>query len=370
MAFVEYFGELPPARDGSQFQMTGYLIGDRDRFDAAGLVPVDLPQFAHGQHRGQEFWMYEQEFDYYRRHLLIHEATHCFMMIMPGVRPPLWYLEGMAELFATHRIDAAGQATFAVMPHTPEEFLGFSRIEMIQQQVADDQLFNLDQVTRLGVREFSLSRSTPYAWSWAICKFLDTHPQYRQRFRELGQHLVGTEFQRLAEESFAADKLLLAAEWDQFVRGIDYGWDFDAHAFVTHDGPAQELSSPVEVIIRADRGWQSTGFRVRNRQRYAIDVQGRVSLGNAPRPWISEPQGITIQYANGLPIGRVQVAVLVEVDQQTGGIVSIPLEVHDCGRGGAFQFRHNGTLLFRINDLANARQDNSGVYSAMLRPIE
>ena len=82
-AWVQYFGELPPNRAGSEYQISGYLMRDRDRFDAAGLLPFEISNFQHGQHRGQDFWMYDQEFDYYRRHLAVHEATHCFMMASP-----------------------------------------------------------------------------------------------------------------------------------------------------------------------------------------------------------------------------------------------------------------------------------------------
>ncbi len=44
-ALVEYFGPLPPARDGSEFAATGYLMTDKQRFRNAGLLPDDLPPF-------------------------------------------------------------------------------------------------------------------------------------------------------------------------------------------------------------------------------------------------------------------------------------------------------------------------------------
>ena len=48
----------------------------------AGLLPDNLPSFLNGRHRGQEFWLNDQDQDYYRRHLVIHEATHCYMTII------------------------------------------------------------------------------------------------------------------------------------------------------------------------------------------------------------------------------------------------------------------------------------------------
>ena len=82
-ALVKYFGPLPPDRARTEFQMTGYLIKDDQLFREVGLIPEDLPRFEHGRHRRTEFWMREQKYDYYRRPLLIHEATHCFMTVMP-----------------------------------------------------------------------------------------------------------------------------------------------------------------------------------------------------------------------------------------------------------------------------------------------
>ena len=104
-ALAEYFGPLPQTGRNTPYQLTGYLIVERDRFQAAGLLPEELPQFFHGRYRGREFWLNDQTQDYYRRHLLIHEVVHGYMTAEPGPKPPRWYMEGMAELFGTHRIN-------------------------------------------------------------------------------------------------------------------------------------------------------------------------------------------------------------------------------------------------------------------------
>lgn len=114
-AWTEYFGPLPPARDGSEFQVTGYIMTEREKFRRLGLIPGDLRPFINGRHRRYEFWMLDQKTDYYRRHLILHEATHCFMTILEHESnvPEVWYLEGMAELFGTHHFDASGKRTSA-----------------------------------------------------------------------------------------------------------------------------------------------------------------------------------------------------------------------------------------------------------------
>ncbi len=62
------------------WQMIGYLMQDKQKFQAAGLFPDNLPQFIYGFCRDHEFWVHDQQAsDYYRRHLLLHEMTHGFM---------------------------------------------------------------------------------------------------------------------------------------------------------------------------------------------------------------------------------------------------------------------------------------------------
>ncbi len=78
-ALENYFGPLPPDREGSTFQMTGYIMADKRVFRETGLLPENLPGFYHGRNRGAEFWINDQEYDYFRRHLMLHEATHCYM---------------------------------------------------------------------------------------------------------------------------------------------------------------------------------------------------------------------------------------------------------------------------------------------------
>jgi thiaminase (transcriptional activator TenA) len=43
-----------------------------------------------------------------------------------------------------------------------------------------------------------------------------------------------------------------------------------------------------------------------------LDASGEVALAQQPKPWISQPQGITIRYFAGRPIGRLRGALLPE----------------------------------------------------------
>ena len=105
--WCDYFRVRAPAA----WQMTGFIMKDKARFQSTGLLPADLPHFLHGFSRNNLLWLYEQPSDYYRRHLLLHEGTHGFMNTVLGGCGPPWYMEGMAELLATHRL--AGRPTDA-----------------------------------------------------------------------------------------------------------------------------------------------------------------------------------------------------------------------------------------------------------------
>lgn len=369
LAWVEYFGELPPAEDGSEFQLTGYLMQDRKLFLEAGLLPEDLIEFEHGRHRGYRFWMHEQRYDYYRRHLLIHEGTHCFMMIVPALsRPPLFYLEGMAELFGTHAVGQDGGVVFRAMPEDPNEAVGFGRIEMIQQAVAEGEAKSFEQALALSANDFSNSRSGPYAWSWALCKFLDTHPQYRDRFRKLADAADGAEFSRELRTLFTPDLPRLQLEWDLFVRTLTYGYDLERAALDFVPGEEFPPGSSLTVPVDAAQGWQSASVQVEAGREYRLSAEGEVTLGSKPRPWLSQPQGVTIHYSGGRPIGRVLAAIHGESAAASGdpGGFTQPLDV---GRLKRFTAPVDGTLYLRVNDSWGSLDDNAGAYRVTVEAL-
>ena len=107
--------------------MTGYVMKSRERFEQAGLVSSKLPPFKSGYSSGDELWLYDQTSDYYRRHLLLHEGTHCFVNDFFGGSGPPWYAEGLAELCGTHRLED-GKLTLGYMPKSRREAPGWGRI--------------------------------------------------------------------------------------------------------------------------------------------------------------------------------------------------------------------------------------------------
>ena len=196
-ALEKYFGRLPLAIDDSEFQVTGCIIGDESKFHSAGLMRDGQFTINHGRHFNYRFWMYNVDDDYYRRHLMLHEFTHCFMSCESGMQniPPLWYFEGMAELFATHRFESTtGNTQFAILPDKYDGFEGWGRISELRRslkvvsggtEVAPGQLLaqTLAEVTPDIVDSFLTD--IQYAASWAVCWFFKHHPATSQSFSDL-----------------------------------------------------------------------------------------------------------------------------------------------------------------------------------------
>jgi hypothetical protein len=365
-ALVQYFGPLPPARDGSEFAVTGYLMTDKQRFRNAGLLLDDLPPFLNGIHRELQFWVNEQETDYYRRHLILHEFTHCFMYSLEGVEIPFWYGEGMAELFGTHDVDAAGNYHFRVMPDRLEHFEGHGRIPLVRSEIAANRWKSLDDLDRINAKEFL--QTTAYAWSWAACAFLDGHPRYSRKFRELGRHTAGGQFQPALREFFADAGDELRTEWALFTHELQYGFDLSRAAIKFEPGkPLDGSGASRSFDIAADRGWQSGGVLVRAGVECEVTATGEVTLANTPKPWMSQPQGVSILYSEGHPIGLLLAAIHRE--PAVAGAEESMLNQIMVGRTTRFTAPISGTLYFRINDHWNSLADNDGHYHVTIREV-
>ncbi|HSG68852.1 MAG TPA: hypothetical protein VLA12_00480, partial [Planctomycetaceae bacterium] len=303
-ALENYFQPLPPASDGSPFRIVGYVMNDQLAFRELDLVPPDLPFFKTGRHRDYRFWMLAQETDYYNRHLMLHEATHCFMTILPGTKLPKWYFEGMAELFGTHRLDEQGRLTFRVMPDNREDFDGWGRIKVLRETMDAGNIKRMEDI-------FAITSIDPqteivdYAWSWALAYFLDRHPRYSQQFRSLKDHWLAGGFEEEFNERIGLELLpRLRPEWLWFAAYLTEGIDVERAAIDFRPGSFVDKNSP-PAVVKADRGWQSSGWRLEEGDTYRMTADGRVVLGTDPKPWVCEPQGVSIRYYRGKPRGRL-----------------------------------------------------------------
>jgi len=338
----------------SFWRVHGYLMKSRERFEAAGLAPLDLPRFKSGFARGDDVWFFDQTSDYYRRHLLLHEGTHAFMNRFLGGVGSAWYAEGMAELLATHRYQD-GKLTLNTFPRSRDEVSKWGRIEIVQTALAKRQALSLGKIFNYDSRAHQ--DNDAYGWCWAAAAFLDRHPRYHERFWKLIEWAGRPEFDREAQRILDANPAELSEDWQLYVANLDYGYDFARMQVPLEIG--QPLSEGGKhVTIAADRFWQPSGVRVERGDSVRVRAKGRYRLADGEKPWMSEPDGVTIRYYQGRPLGMLLMAVRADAltAQEATGLIK-PMTV---GSDATIKFDRAGTLYFRVNDSAGELADNSG----------
>ncbi len=347
-----YFG-VDPAKH-AEWHITGYLVGDKERFAAVGLFPADLPAFRHGYSRGQEFWLYEQPNPYYRRHLLLHEGTHSFMFTLLGSSGPPWYSEGLAELMATHHWDAQG-LKLGYFPRARQEVPELGRIKLVQDALAAGQAQQVVQILKFGPDAHQ--QNSGYAWCWALAAFLDGHPRYRDRFRQLPSHVNALDFNEQFLALFKDDLALLFEEWQVFVANLEHAYEMERMVVdFTSGKPVPPTGAKLNVA--ADQGWQNTGWQLKSGETYRLHASGRYQLGIEPVVWWSEPGGVSIRYYHAEPLGKLLAAVRPDGEPPNGRSAFLtPIAV---GLEGTIVPPQSGTLYLRINDSAGELADNQG----------
>ena len=366
-------GTLPPDAAKTDFQVTGFVIDAKERFQKAGVMPSDEFQFQHGRHRGYQFWMNNQNQDYRRRHLMLHEFVHCFLMCEHGMQdiPPLWYTEGVAEFFATHQMETEiSRSRFGILPPASQGFEGWLPVTEIQNglkndvsSVADkgDMKWSLESVRFPTSSNFTTNRQ--YAHAWALVWLLHNHPELQPYVGNF-KHVRTREDFLNAEQTIPTDiQERLAIVWPLFLSSLVEGMDPVRSLPTIKTPPLQTPTAErfsVTVDIAADRGWQPGGIKLGPGQRIELTCTGRYAVHDQPRPWISEPQGITIDYYRGRPLGEVT-AMLVS-NRATYMPQQIPI-----GSGAQLTATENCELWLQINDSAASRSGNSGAVKVMIR---
>lgn len=361
-AWTNDFGLLP--KELKSWRMRLYLIGERSRFDAHRLMPKN-DQFPHGYALGYEVWLYDQPTDYYRRHLALHEVTHALMMTQLGGCGPAWYMEGIAELYGTHVWNQPEQTLrMRTFPVSKQQAPHWGRVRLIREalQNATGQV-SLPSIESLMKADNRVAMSVDtYAWLWALAKFLDTHPRYQQRWRQLSDHVLDPKFNARFLAAYASDRKALDQEWRLFLSRMAYGYDIEREAIDFQLGkPIDQLTDESHKIsVAADRGWQSTGVLVEAGKAYRIEAEGRALIGRETNgdPWPCEAGGITLAYEGGRPLGELLAAIESGADAF--------LQPTPIGLSSVIKPKRSGTLYLRLNDAPNRLGDNQGAISATI----
>jgi hypothetical protein len=347
----------------ADWKLIGAVMQQKEPFERAGLYLKSLPDFPSGYNVGSQLWLYEQPSAYYRRHLLLHEGTHAFMLRWLGGAGPPWYMEGMAELLGTHRW-SGGKLTLGIVPRSKDDVPYWGRIKMIKDAYAAGEAMSLLDIMHYSPQAHV--RVEAYAWCWAATTFLDQHPLTSSAFRELKQETRDRtlEFSEQFAERLREHWPVVNEDWQLFVADCDYG--HDVPRAVVMRKPVSELpAGGGSATLLTDRGWQSTGYRLQSGKEYQIAAGGRYHIVGGPKPWPCEANGVTIRYVNGRPLGMLLAAVSdLESEQPT---ITPLISPQPIGAAGEITPASTGTLYLKINEHSSGLADNSGTLNISIR---
>ncbi|ASV72943.1 hypothetical protein THTE_0341 [Thermogutta terrifontis] len=372
-AYPQWCAFFAIAPDSRPWKMTGFLMRDPRPFRELGVLPSWLPPFTNGFSVGNVLWIYEQPSAYYRRHLLIHEGTHGFLRAHFGDWIPPWYNEGIAELLGTHFWDGR-TLQLGVVPKSRDEVPMWGRIRIVRDAVAQKRPLSLTDILNFGPTAHR--DLEPYGWCWAATALFAHDPRFQPAFKKLPPFIQRGNLQNFNENFLR----LLGPTWKTaeyqwliVLADLDYGYDFERTAADFTPG-SPVLTGGSAVRVEAGKGWQNAGLQLEVGKRYQLTATGRFIVAQDGGPWECEPQGVTIRYVRGHPLGTLLAAVVPVGDSpprpgaelNTRGSFFQPIAV---GRGYVLTAERTGTLFLRINDSAAELSDNSGDILVKVLPL-
>ena len=357
--WCEFFRIDPKLADN--WKMLGVLVEDFKNFDGTPLLK-EVPALRHGYSIGQLLWIREQKSNYYRRHLLLHEGVHGFMNNFFGFCGPRWYMEGLAELLGTHNWDDEKRTlSISWMPQNRDEIQLWGRIRLLQQFIRKNEGLTLETVLTMPFNESDDTYS--YAWCWGAASFLNGHPLYKNMLRDYAPDISDKDFtQRFIDGLNSKENGRFRSDWINYISDIEYGYDFE-HSAIKSFTSGKRFGNQAETLeIRSDSGWQNSGFLVEKGKSYTFTAIGRFQLGKEKNGviWWSEPDGVTIKYYRGKPLGAlIGAAASTDVNSDFNdpdGFASPFL----IGASTVWKCPATGTLFLRVNDSPDQLEDNSG----------
>ncbi len=339
------------------FHAQAYCFASRERMLQAGVLPERLPVFLHGLQRGNRMWVIREPTAYATRHLFLHEGAHALMYWAYQGAGAGWFSEGSAELLATHRWEN-GRMEVAIVPRSRDAAPYWGRIGIIEKARREGKVPAIEQL--LDFRSSPVADVDQYAWAWAWMAMLDAYPEYRQVWTE------ALSYATQSPNAFNAEFMSrlqpggeeLRQRWRLWVWSIDYGMDPANEILPGLRGQNQTTSTKLSVC--SERSWMPAVIGVDAGTLLHVTATGSAVLDTQPKPWRSEPAGITVDYSGGRPLGELQ-ALVLDAPASDGVWTRAP-QVTSVGEAGDVEFPQGGTLLLRINDRVDGRENNRGCY--------
>ncbi|MCC9602200.1 hypothetical protein LOC67_16715 [Stieleria sp. JC731] len=346
-----------------QWHVRAYVMDQPDRFRASGDLPESL-QFQYGYAMPGIIWVRAQPSQYYTRHLLLHEGVHALVIDQFGGTGPSWFSEGVAELLSVHRgqNDAIEVGT---VPSSKNEVPYWGRFKLLSQAREEAKIPNLSSVLRLPNRLDGDVES--YGWCWLLGSLLKHYPEYETVWLKAARQGSDTNesFTQSFRKALASQWPILNARWRMLTETADYGFDWSREKIDISVSDPIYHDDDLQLSVAADQGWQSSKVRFKPGTVLVVSGSGRCSVNQTPKPWISEPEGVTIHYANDRPLGQLLMCVLPNVTKDTP--LASPLTVVAVGSQTQLRIEEHCWLLFRINDELGDLANNRGDYKVNIR---
>ena len=353
-----------PADALAGWRVRAYVMRNEALFREQGMIPDHIPQFPFGYAFGNTIWVRAQQSEYYTRHLLLHEGVHSLAFEQFDGAGPTWFMEGTAELLSTHQ----GSGATTIINHVPvnrEEVPFWGRFKLMEQLRRKDRVPTIETVMRYSPT--LTGNVETYGWSWAAAMILHAYLEYHNAFFAAARDgSDGPQFNRRLFQKIGQKRWpVLVARWRLMCRDLDYGFNWDhERVALSVDDPAWN-GKPLITQVQADQGWQSSAVRFEPGTKISINASGRVVLDNQPKPWISEPAGITIQYARGRPLGQLLACIVPNARDRTPMLK--PLKTVAIESQTTLDIDQHCWIVFRVNDHLGAIGNNSGQYAVTVK---
>ncbi|MBO7680222.1 MAG: hypothetical protein J6S75_11190, partial [Thermoguttaceae bacterium] len=157
----------------------------------------------------------------------------------------------------------------------------------------------------------------------------------------------------------------LAADWQNFVEWLDYGFDFD-HAPNTNI-PSSELGplpdGGISLTLDAENGYLATGLVLEPGKEYSLSASGRFRVGCRGKVYPCEANGITLSYFNTRPLGTL----LAEIIPEKAPLGELPIQTEPIGVKGTFTPQKGGELRLRLNLPTDQIKNSRGTCTVTIR---
>ena len=355
--WIEFWDLQRDALD--DWQIEAYVMSNAAVFRSQGLIPPRVPPFDYGFAMGNTVWVVGQQSQYYTQHLLLHEGVHALMFDQFGGAGPAWYMEGTAELLATHT-GRGDSVRINQVPPSREAAPYWGRFKLMNERREVGQIPTVETVMRLPRNLRGDVES--YGWSWAVSMLLTQYPEYRGVFKTAAQsgRDSGPGFTRQLYRRLQSQWPIIVARWRLMCHDLDYGFDWQRERATLSTDDAPWNGQPIVTQIAADQGWQSAGQRFDAGTRLQLTPSGDCTLAETSKPWRSEPAGVTIEYHRGRPLGQLLVCILPLINTEQP--VLQPLDVRAVDQTLELEIEQPSWLLFRVNESVAKLYDNRGDY--------